>query len=46
VSAVVIAVGLFSLFTKGLNLGVDFEGGRSFQVRFDQPVEVSELLLH
>jgi SecD/SecF fusion protein len=43
VSAVVIAVGLFSLFTKGLNLGVDFEGGRSFQVRFDQPVEVSEV---
>jgi len=41
VSAVVIAIGLFSLFTKGLNLGVDFEGGRSFQVRFDQPVEVS-----
>ena len=43
VSAVVIAVGLFSLFTKGLNLGVDFEGGRSFQVRFDQPVEVSDV---
>jgi SecD/SecF fusion protein len=43
VSAVVIAIGLFSLFTKGLNLGVDFEGGRSFQVRFDQPVEVSEV---
>ena len=43
VSTVVIAIGLFSLFTKGLNLGVDFEGGRSFQVRFDQPVEVSEV---
>jgi len=43
VSAVVIAIGLFSLFTKGLNLGVDFEGGRSFQVRFDQPVEVSDV---
>lgn len=41
VSAVVIAIGLGSLFTKGLNLGVDFVGGRSFQVRFDQPVEVS-----
>jgi len=43
ISAVVIAIGLGSLFTKGLNLGVDFEGGRSFQVRFDQPVEVSDL---
>ena len=43
VSTVVIAIGLFSLFTKGLNLGVDFVGGRSFQVRFDQPVEVSDV---
>lgn len=43
VSTVVIAIGLFSLFTKGLNLGVDFVGGRSFQVRFDQPVEVSDI---
>ena len=43
ISAVVIAIGLGSLFTKGLNLGVDFEGGRSFQVRFDQPVEVSDV---
>ncbi|MEY2963720.1 MAG: hypothetical protein RL754_981 [Bacteroidota bacterium] len=42
-SSVVIAIGLFSLITKGLNLGVDFEGGRSFQVRFDQPVEVSAI---
>jgi SecD/SecF fusion protein len=43
ISTVVIAIGLFSLFTKGLNLGVDFVGGRSFQVRFDQPVEVSDV---
>jgi len=42
-SALIISVGLFSLFTKGLNLGVDFVGGKSYQVRFDQPVEVSEL---
>ena len=42
-SALVISVGLFSLFTKGLNLGVDFVGGKSYQVRFDQPVEVGEL---
>ena len=43
VSTVIIAIGLFSLLTKGLNLGVDFVGGRSFQVRFDQPVEVSDV---
>ena len=43
VSSVIIVIGLASLFTKGLNLGVDFVGGRSFQVRFDQSVEVSEV---
>ena len=43
VSSVVIVIGLASLFTKGLNLGVDFVGGRSFQVRFDQSVEVSDV---
>ncbi len=43
VSSIVLIVGLASLFTKGLNLGVDFVGGRSFQVRFDQSVEVSDV---
>ena len=43
ISTVVIIIGLGSLFTNGLNLGVDFVGGRSFQVRFDQPVEVSDI---
>ena len=43
VSSIVVVIGLASLFTKGLNLGVDFVGGRSFQVRFDQSVEVSDV---
>jgi len=43
ISGVVIALSLGSLFTKGLNLGVDFVGGRSYQVRFDQPVNTAEL---
>ena len=43
ISSVIIVIGLASLFTKGLNLGVDFVGGRAFQVRFDQSVEVSEV---
>ena len=43
VSSIVFVIGLASLFTKGLNLGVDFVGGRSFQVRFDQSVEVSDV---
>ncbi|KRO58912.1 MAG: preprotein translocase subunit SecD [Cryomorphaceae bacterium BACL7 MAG-120910-bin2] len=40
-SAILIIASLGSLFTRGLSLGVDFEGGRTYQVRFDQPVEVA-----
>ena len=43
ISGALIIISLGSLVTRGLNMGVDFEGGRSFQVRFDQPVEVSEI---
>ncbi|MDX5446805.1 MAG: protein translocase subunit SecDF, partial [Bacteroidota bacterium] len=43
ISGVVLAISLGSLFTKGLNLGVDFVGGRSYQVRFDQPVSVTDI---
>lgn len=32
-SLVLIAVALLSLFTRGLNLGIDFEGGTSFLVK-------------
>ena len=42
-SGIVIAIGLASLFTKGLNLGVDFVGGRSYQVRFDQQVSTVDI---
>ncbi|AEV32429.1 protein-export membrane protein, SecD/SecF family [Owenweeksia hongkongensis DSM 17368] len=37
-SAIIIIAGIGSLATRGLNYGVDFVGGRSYQVRFDQPV--------
>ena len=43
ISGVLLVISLGSLFTKGLNLGVDFEGGRSYQVRFDQEVNVSNI---
>lgn len=43
ISAVIIAVGLISLVLQGgLSLGVDFAGGRSYVVRFDQPVTASD----
>ena len=43
VSGILVLVSIVALFTKGLSYGVDFEGGRTYQVRFDQPVEVSEI---
>ncbi len=43
VSGVLIGVAVFSLFTNGLNEGVDFVGGRSYTVRFDQAVNSSEV---
>lgn len=43
VSGILLTLSLGSLFTKGLSLGVDFEGGRSYQIRFDQPVEVADI---
>jgi len=38
VSLIVIVVGLGSMIFKGFGFGVDFEGGRSYVVRFDKPV--------
>ena len=38
VSGALILIGLVSMFTKGFTYGVDFTGGRTYVVRFDQPV--------
>jgi len=43
VSAVIIGLGLVSLFTKGLSFGIDFLGGTELVVQFQQPVEISEV---
>lgn len=43
ISGVLLVVALGSLGTRGLNLGVDFQGGRSYQVRFDQDVNVADI---
>jgi SecD/SecF fusion protein len=37
-SSIVVVVSFVSLFTNGLDQGVDFVGGRTFQVRFEKPV--------
>jgi SecD/SecF fusion protein len=38
-----VAIGLFSLLTQGLQQGVDFIGGRTYQIRFEQGVNPSEI---
>lgn len=38
ISGIVILIALVSMFTKGFTYGVDFTGGRTYVVRFDQPV--------
>jgi SecD/SecF fusion protein len=42
-SGIVIAIGLSALFiTNGLNMGVDFTGGRTYVVSFDEPVSPTD----
>ena len=43
ISGVFILLSLGSLFTNKLDQGVDFVGGRTYQVRFEQPVSASEV---
>lgn len=42
-SLVLVLASLALIFTKGFNYGIDFAGGTEVQVRFDQPVEASDL---
>jgi SecD/SecF fusion protein len=43
ISTGIIIIGVALLFVKGLNMGVDFSGGRSFVVAFNKPVAATEL---
>ncbi|NDV43563.1 protein translocase subunit SecDF [Flagellimonas sediminis] len=43
VSGILVAISVFSLFTTGLQQGVDFIGGRSYQIRFEKVVNPSEI---
>lgn len=42
-SAVAVLVSVISLATVGLNQGIDFVGGRTYQIRFEHPVVASEV---
>ena len=43
VSGVLIVASLVSIFTKGFTYGVDFTGGRTYVVRFDQNVAAEDV---
>ncbi len=43
ISLLLVAGSLFLLFTKGLNLGLDFTGGRVVEVRFEEKPEIGDL---
>ncbi|MDT8400728.1 MAG: protein translocase subunit SecDF [Bacteroidales bacterium] len=43
ISGIIIIAGLVSLGMKGLNMGIDFTGGRTYVVRFDEPVATTEV---
>jgi len=42
-SAIVTVVSIYSLATNGLDQGVDFVGGRTFQIRFEKPVVAEDI---
>ena len=43
IALVMIVISIGSLAFKGLNLGIDFKGGRNYIVRFDQDVKVDQV---
>ncbi len=42
-SSVIIIAGLISMFTRGFSLGVDFKGGRSYFVEFNDAVSTADV---
>ena len=43
ISGLIIAAGIFTFYTKGFNLGVDFTGGTMVEVSFREAISVGEL---
>ncbi len=42
-SGVILLSGIVSLFVRGLNPGIDFTGGRTYVIRFDEPVKTEDI---
>ena len=43
VSLAIIAAGVYSLITKGLNFGIDFEGGTKVELIYEQDVAIESV---
>lgn len=43
ISLIAVAISLISIFTKGFSLGVDFQGGRTYTVRYDNAVNLEDV---
>ncbi len=41
ISGIIILAGLVSFFTRGFELGVDFKGGHSYNITFEQSIDIS-----
>ena len=42
-SGILITIGIISLFTRGLSYGIDFTGGRTYIVRFDNNINTEDI---
>ena len=42
-STILIIMGIISFATRGFELGVDFEGGREYKVRFEKPISTEKI---
>lgn len=43
ISSTIIAIGFASVLWKGFGLGVDFKGGRSYVIKFEQPISTDQV---
>ncbi len=43
VSSIIVIAGIVSLFTRGLNQGIDFTGGRTYVVKFEESVNTMDV---
>lgn len=43
ISLLLIIPGIFCMFTKGFNFGIDFTGGTIIEMRFEQPVSLPQI---